>query len=401
MGSAPLSQSRLHRMHTVLSSYVHNGAWPGLVALVYRRGLVHVEVLGTQTDGSNSPMRRDTIFRIASMTKPVTAVAAMILVEECKLRLDDPVHALLPELANRRVLRNLDSPLDDTVPARRSITTRDLLALRMGLGYVFAPTDHHPIRKALNGLGLLIGPPRPQSMPPPDVWMQGVGELPLMYPPGDRWMYDLGLDVLGVLIARASGQPLDVFMRERIFEPLGMHDTGFCVPSENRERFATSYVANIESGELDVYDGVEDSDWGRPPAFPAAASGLVSTVDDYLAFCRMMLNKGSLGAERILSRPSVELMTMDHLTPEQKAGSEILFRGNTGWGFGMAVNTRRDNLYTTPGRFGWDGGLGTSAYTDPREDLIGILMTQRMMDSPEPPPVFDGFWTAAYQAIGD
>jgi CubicO group peptidase (beta-lactamase class C family) len=129
--------------------------------------------------------------------------------------------------------------------------------------------------------------------------------------------------------------------------------------------------------------------------------GLVSTADDYRAFCRMMLNKGQCARERILSRPSVELMTMDHLTPQQKEGSEIFFGDNRGWGFGLAVDTRRDGLSTVPGRFGWDGGFGTSGYSDPREDLIGILMTQRLMDSPEPPRVFRDFWTSAYQAIDD
>jgi CubicO group peptidase (beta-lactamase class C family) len=388
-------------MSAILSSYVDNGALPGLVALVSRRGEVHVDAIGMQSIGGSEPMRRDTIFRISSMTKPIAAAAAMILVEECRLRLDDPVDRFLPELANRRVLKRLDGPLDDTVPAKRSITLRDLLTLRMGMGHIMAYAQDYPIRKALDAYGLLPGPPQPQAEPAPDEWMRKVGTLPLMHQPGERWMYDLGLDVLGVLIARAVGQPLDAFMRERIFAPLGMHDTGFHVPSEKRVRLATSYAANPETRALEIYDGVDDSQWGRPPAFPAAASGLVSTVDDYLAFCRMMLNKGKHGNERILSRPSVELMTADHLTPEQKSGMDIFFRGNSGWGFGMAVFTHRDGLATTPGRFGWDGGLGTSAYSDPKEDLVGILMTQRMMDSPDPPGVFTDFWTSAYQAIDD
>jgi CubicO group peptidase (beta-lactamase class C family) len=388
-------------MHDVLSGYVERGEMPGLVALVSRRGEVHVDVIGNQTVGGSDPMRRDTIFRIASLTKPVTAAAAMILVEECKLRLDDPVDRLLPELADRKVLKRLDGPLDDTVPAKRPVSLRDLLTLRMGLGHMMVPPSGWPIQKAIDEIGILQGPPKPQELPGPDEWLRRVGTLPLMYHPGERWMYDLGLDVLGVLIARAAGQPLEAFMRERIFEPLGMKDTAFSVPTEKLRRLPGCYRGDPETGALEVYDDPGDSQWSRPPAFPSGAGGLVSTVDDYLAFCQMLLNSGRHGSDRILSRPSVELMTMDHLKPEQKVGMDIFFGGNSGWGFGLSVATRRDDLAGVPGRFGWTGGLGTSGYSDPREGLAGILMTQRLMDSPEPARVFLDFWTSAYQAIDD
>ena len=190
-------------------------------------------------------------------------------------------------------------------------------------------------------------------------------------------------------------------MRERIFEPLGMKDTGFHVPAEKLDRLPPSYLGNPDTGALMLHDDPGDSRWGRPPVFPSGGGGLVSTVDDYLAFCRMMLNKGRHGGERILSRASVELMTTDHLTPEQKAGTEIFFGDNSSWGFGMSVVTRRDDLAAVPGRFGWNGGLGTSGYSDPKEDMVGILMTQRLMDSPQPPHVFLDFWTSVYQAIDD
>jgi CubicO group peptidase (beta-lactamase class C family) len=180
-----------------------------------------------------------------------------------------------------------------------------------------------------------------------------------------------------------------------------MQDTGFNVPAEKLDRLASSYRFNHETDALELYDGVDNSQWKDPPPFQSGGGGLVSTVDDYLAFCQMMLNKGSHGPGRILSRPSVELMTTDHLTPEQKEGMSIFFGENRGWGFGMAVYTRRDDLASVPGRFGWDGGLGTSGYSDPTEQLVGILMTQRMMDSPKPPSVFRDFWTSAYQAIDD
>ncbi len=205
--------------------------------------------------------------------------------------------------------------------------------------------------------------------------------------------------VLGVLIARASGRSLGEFMQERVFAPLGMRDTGFSVPPEKLQRFPACYQGTTDGRGLTLYDGIADSQWGQPPPFESGGGGLVSTVDDYYAFCRMMLNKGRHGRERILSRASVELMTTDQLTPEQREA--IFFDGNSSWGFGMGVLTRRDDLASVPGRFGWTGGLGTSAYSDPREDLIGILMTQRLMDSPEPPAVFSDFWTTAYQAIAD
>ena len=401
MSNGGLSKARLGRMHDVIAGHVERGDVPGLVTLVSRRGEVHVDAIGMKAVGGSDPMRRDTIFRIASMTKPITAAATMILVEECKLRLDEPVDRLLPELSDRKVLKRLDGPLDDTVPAKRPISVRDLLTLRMGFGYIMERSSGYPIQKAVNDQLLLQGPPKPQAQPAPDEWIRRVGTLPLMHQPGERWMYDLGLDVLGVLIARAAGQPLETFFRERIFEPLGMKDTGFSVPAEKLDRLPGCYERNHETGVLEVYDGASDSQWSRPPAFPSAAGGLVSTADDYLAFCQMMLNKGRHGRERILSRPSVELMTTDHLTPEQKAGARIFFGDHSSWGFGMAVVTRRNDLAVVPGRFGWDGGLGTSGHSDPTEEMVGIVMTQRLMDSPEPPRVFLDFWTSAYQAIDD
>jgi CubicO group peptidase (beta-lactamase class C family) len=399
MSTGGLSKERLGRMHGVLAGYVERGELPGIVTLVSRRGEVVVDAIGTKAVGGSEPMRRDTIFRIASMTKPITAAAAMILVEECKLRLDEPVDRLLPELADRRVLKRLDGPLDDTVSANRSITLRDLLTFRLGIGAVMAPPGRYPIQKAMADVGLAPGPNLP--MHAPDEWMKRLGSLPLIHQPGEMWMYHIGSDVLGVLIARAADQTLDHFLRERIFEPLGMKDTGFHVPSEKLERLPPSYMSNPDNGELMVHDNPCDSQWGRPPAFSSGGGGLVSTVDDYMAFCQMMLNKGRYGRQRILSRPSVELMTTDHLTAEQKAGARVFFGDNRSWGFGVGVSTRRDDLATVPGRFGWDGGIGTSGYSDPKEDMIGILMTQRLMESPDPPGVFLDFWTSAYQAIDD
>jgi CubicO group peptidase (beta-lactamase class C family) len=289
MSTGGLSRTRLGLMHEVMAGHVERGEMPGLVTLVSRRGEVHVDAIGVLAAGSKAPMRHDTIFRIASMTKPVIAVAAMILVEECRLRLDDPVERLLPELAGRKVLKRLDGPLDDTVPADRPITVRDLLTFRMGFGQLLAPPDAYPILKAATELQIGMGPPQPSAMPSPDEWMRRLGTLPLMHQPGERWLYNTGSDVMGVLIARAAGQPLETFLRERIFEPLGMKDTGFSVPAEKIGRMATGYWTDPGTGALTVYDEAAGGQWSQPPAFPSGGGGLVSTIDDYLAFGQMML----------------------------------------------------------------------------------------------------------------
>ena len=249
MSTGGLSRARLGRMHDVMKGYVERGEVPGLITLVSRRDEAHVDALGSLAYEHSDPIRRDTIFRISSMTKPITAVATMILVEECKVRLDEPVDRLLPELAGRQVLKSLDGPLDDTVPANRPITVRDLLTFRMGFGQMMAPPDAYPILKAANEQQIGMGPPSPDMLPAPDEWIRRLGQLPLMHQPGEKWMYNTGSDVLGVLIARASGQPLETFLRERIFEPLGMKDTDFSVPGHKLNRLATSYWTNFDKRE--------------------------------------------------------------------------------------------------------------------------------------------------------
>ena len=232
--------------------------------------------------------------------------------------------------------------------------------------------------------------------------MQRLGTLPLMYQPGASWLYNTSAEVLTVLVARASGQPFDVFLHERLFEPLGMNDTGFHVPAAKLDRLATSYMVNPETHSLFVYDPAEGGDWSRPPTFPNGAGGLVSTADDYLAFARMLLKQGRHGDVRILARPSVELMTTDQLTPEQKARSGFgpdSF-ADSGWGFCLRVTTRRTD-FASIGSYGWSGGMGTLWENDPREELITILMTQRGWESSTPAGVFVDFYTLAYAAIDD
>lgn len=396
------SKARIERVRSVLQTYVDRGDLPGLVAIASRGEETHVEAIGKLAfDGA--PVQRDSTFRIASMSKPITAVATMILVEECKLRLDDPVDAFLPELANRRVLRQPNAGLDDTVPAKRAITVRDLLTFRCGLGAVMAPPGTLPIQKAIAGLGLAPGPDQLPFFA--QEFMRRVGTLPLIHQPGEQWMYHTGSDLLGVLIARVTGGGFGEFLAERVFAPLGMKNTGFYVRPENRSRLATTYKRETESNKLVVHEP-QGENWFVPPKFEAGGSGLVSTADDYLAFCKMMLGKGRLGATRVLSRASVELMTMDHLSPAQKRGMEMFFGDGeggfrAGWGFGLGIETKRSDLASFPGRFGWVGGRGTVAMSDPTNDVVGILMTQRMLESPVQPPVMSDFWTTVYQAIDD
>jgi CubicO group peptidase (beta-lactamase class C family) len=309
------------------------------------------------------------------------------------------VAPLPPKLADRNVLKRLDGPLDDTAPANRPITVRDLLTFRLGFGAVMEPPGRYPIQKAMDEAGVAPGPNLFSHSP--DEFLKRIGSLPLLHQPGEKWMYHTGSDILGVLIARATGQTLETFFRERIFEPLGMKDTAFSVPEAKIDRLATSYQLDATTGKLVVFDEARGGRWARPPVFEAGGGGLVSTVDDYLAFSRMMLNKGKYGGERILSRLSVELMTTDHITLEQKAISGFFpgFWDSRGWGFGVSIITRRDDVAGVPGRFGWDGGYGTSGYSDPGEDMVAILMTQSLGTLFS--NVYPDFWTSAYQAIDD
>jgi CubicO group peptidase (beta-lactamase class C family) len=396
-----LNKARVADLRMTMTGHVERGDIPGIITLISQGDEIHVDAIGMKTVDGKEPMRRDTIFRVASLTKPITAAATMILVDDNKLRLDDSVERWLPELANRQVLRRIDSQLDDTVPAERSITLRDLLTSCFGFGSVMAMPGTYWIQQPISEGHLGgDGPPHPLLMPGTDEWMRRLGELPLMYQPGERWLYNTSSDVLGVLIARVSGKSFEAFLRERLFDPLGMKDTAFRVPASKLDRLPGLYQFNHDSKKLEVFDGAQNSEYSCPPAFESGAGGLVSTVDDYYKFCRMMLNKGLWGRTRLLAHASVESMTSDQLMPQQRKGAELFFGSHSSWGFGMGVNIQHDETWTVPGRFGWDGGFGTSAYSDPKNDFIGILLTQRLMDSPEPPTVFKDFWTHAYRLLG-
>jgi CubicO group peptidase (beta-lactamase class C family) len=371
---------------------------PGLVALVARGDAVHLTVAGDQ-DAGGPPMRRDTIFRIASMTKPVAAAAAMVLVEEGRLALDAPAADWLPEFADVRVLARLDGPLDQTVPAARPFRVEELLTMTFGTGAIMTPGDFR-INTALSERGIGPGPWLP-DLPSMDAYAEALGSLPLMRQPGEFWLYDTGMQLLGVLIERAAGQPLGDFMAERLFEPLGMVDTGFFVPAAKIDRLAGIWWRDYATGALERFDGVgAESRFAAPPGFASASGGLVSTADDYLAFARMMANGGRLGGARILSAESVARMSRDRIAPAVKGRSPFApgFWDVGGWGYGMQVVTK-----PAPGGpvgCGWVGGYGTSGYWDAASGLIGIHLTQRLMESPAPTGVFTNFWTGARAAAG-
>ncbi|HMG20671.1 MAG TPA: serine hydrolase domain-containing protein [Kofleriaceae bacterium] len=395
MTARGLPAAALGRIRAAVAGLVETGEVPGAVWLIARGGDTHVDAIGVRNTDTGAAMRRDTIFRLSSMTKPITAVAAMILVEAGAIALDEPVDRLLPELAGRRVLARLGAPLDQTVPAARSITVRDLLTLRMGFGLLAEPRGY-PIQDAIRDLH--VGGRLSPEAPPPDEWIRRFATLPLMFQPGERWMYNTGSDVLGVLIARAAGQPLAAVLRERVLEPLGMIDTGFHAPPVSHDRLSTSYEADPETGVLRLYDVAAGGRWSRAPRFASAAAGLVSTIDDYFAFGRMMLDRGAAGAARILSPASIAAMTTDAIAPAQKAISDLSmlpgFWTELGWGLGLSVLDGP----SVPRGFGWVGGLGTSWYTDPAADLVAILMTNRG-EYPLTARVYRAFWDAVYRAV--
>jgi CubicO group peptidase (beta-lactamase class C family) len=400
------SDGGLRRLDEVLHRHVEQGSVVGMTWLVSRGGEVHTGAAGTLAaegagDGVPSgPADRDTIYRISSTTKPIVAAAALTLVEDCVLRLDDPVDDLLPELADRRVVADPAGSLDDTVPADRPVTVGDLLTFRSGLGWDFAATGPQAVMTALAARGLPAGPPAPQQSPAPDEWMRIVGSVPLSHQPGTRWLYHTSADILGVLLARAAGRPLDVVLRERVLEPLGMDDTAFFVPEAVRHRFGAVYATDPESGERTVYDP-RDGQWATPPAFPGGGGGLVSTVDDLAAFGGMLLAGGAHGGRRVLARPTVEAMTTNQLTPAQLAAGGPDPDEGQGWGLGLGVRLRRAGTALSPGSYGWDGGLGTVWANDPAEDVVGVLLTNQAWTSPVPPPVARDFWTATYAAFAD
>jgi len=377
--------SMSERVRAAAEPHVGDDRVPGLVALVAQGDDVWVEALGTLAIGG-APVKRDSLFRIASTSKPITAAATLAVIEEGLIGLDEPVDRLLPELADRRVLKRPDGPLSasETVPAARAITTRDLLTFTFGFGMInemFGAGAMWPVVAASEGLDLCtIGPGNPVRQPDPDTWIAGLGSLPLLAQPGERWMYNTGASVLGVLVERATGEPFADVLQSRLFGPLGMRSTGFW--TSETDRLATAYGGAPEG--LEVWDE-PDGMWSRPPAFADGACNLVSSADDLLAFARMLL----AGGASVLSEASVRAMCTPQLTDAQKSSGGLgrEFFAHKSWGYCQGV--------WDTGAFGWDGGFGTSWRVDPARDLTVIVLTQRMFESAEPPAVHRDIQAAA------
>jgi CubicO group peptidase (beta-lactamase class C family) len=393
-----LAPAALADLDTTMGRIVDAGQVPGAVWLVARGDDVHVGAAGTfETGGAGALMARDTIFRVASMTKPVTATAVMMLVEDGKVDLDAPIETYLPELADRQVLTAIDAPLNSTVPAERPITVRDIMRFTMSFGIQFDPSL--PIQQALIENRMTNDYPLPMTPHEPDEWLARFARLPLMAQPGTTWMYNTGSLLQGILIERVSGQSIEDFFQSRIFAPLGMVDSGFRVPEEKLHRLPAYYSMNFETGEVFIEDPAAGA-WSRPTPFPSTAGGMVSTVDDFLAFARMLMNNGAHNGAQLLSPKSVAEMTRDQLTPEQKEGAGLTpdFFDTLGWGYGMAVYTASSPVAANAGRYGWDGGMGSSWANDPTSGLIGIMMTQSAGYYVAATP-FTDFWGAANAAL--
>ncbi|MEI9993079.1 MAG: serine hydrolase domain-containing protein [Rhizomicrobium sp.] len=372
------SAEGLARIVPTLRPIAESGDLSGFVTLLFRHGeIAQVETIGHRDLEHEKPMTRDTIFRIASMTKPVTSLAALILMEEGRFKLDDPITRWAPEFADLKVLKDAQGPLTDTVPAARAITFDDLFTHRSGLAYGFSslgPIAHEYQR--------VLGDVLNNDMTA-DAWMKALAGLPLLYQPGERFHYSHSTDVLGFLVGRIAGMPFRDFLVERIFGPLGMSDTDFYVPPEKRERAAVVYRMN---NEKNVLEPLPFKQYDVPPAFCGGGGGLVSTADDYLKFARLMLNKGELGGTRLVSSATIELMCTNRLTPAQRA---IPFLGmipmwdGMGFGLGVSVIDAPEKLgflgMGGVGSFGWPGAFGTWWQADPANDLILIYLIQNAM----------------------
>jgi CubicO group peptidase (beta-lactamase class C family) len=379
------------RIATAVTTAVAEGQVPGAAWRVDRHGTVLSRgAAGGHAPGGDPAIDPDSVFRLASITKPVVAAAAMALVDDGVLDLEAPVDDLLPELADRQVLLDPADAGSGTVPARRPITVFDLLTFRLGLGIDFTVPWPSPTLTALAEAGLPVGPPAPQATPPADEWLRRLGTVPLAHQPGERWLYHAGASVLGVLVARAAGRPLPEVLAERVLGPLGMASTGFGVPASARDRLGPHWTPPGPDGAREVYDAA-DGQWARPPAFPDGGDGLVSTVDDLAAFARMLQTGGrSPDGGAVLSAAAVRAMTTEQVGPVDDEGG--------GWGLGIGVRIADEPGGRHAGSHGWDGGLGSSWWTDPATGVSAVLLTNQMWGSPQPPPLFETFRAAAFGA---
>jgi CubicO group peptidase (beta-lactamase class C family) len=366
--------AKLAGVEPALQGVVDAGDLSGIVTLVWRDGEeVQLCTVGKRDIEHNKPMTRDTLFRIASMTKPITSVATLILMEEGKLKLDDPISKWLPEFAEMEVMRDPEGELNNTYPLPRPITVEDLMTHRAGLAYGFSSKG--PLAKAHEEkLGMPL-----QSNKTPDEWLAALADLPLTFPPGERLHYSHATDVLGLLVGRVAGMPFRDVLVQKLFKPLGMKDTDFYVPKEKRDRAAVVYQQDQATGALKA---VPFAQFDEAPAFNSGGGGLISTADDYLAFARMLLNKGELNGKRYVKKETVELMTTNRLTPEQRAHGFLGIPLWMGQGFGLGVSVIMEPEKHawmgagSKGSFGWPGAFGTWWQADPEKNMVLLFLIQ-------------------------
>lgn len=382
-----LSSQRLDRIHAHFQRYIDAGKLTGTLTLVARRGqIAYFEPQGHLELEHQRPMQRDTIFRIYSMSKPITSVALMMLYEQGRFQLDDPVHTLIPAWDKLRVFVSGNYPVFATAPPQRPMTIRDLLTHTSGLTYGFMERTN--VDAAYRQLG--VGDMAESGYTLRDM-VDTLAELPLEFSPGTRWNYSVSTDVLGYLVEVLSGQRFDVYLRDHIFAPLGMNDTGFTIADEQLARFACNYQRQPDGG-LQLVDPPEHSVY-RDCSLFSGGGGLVSTAGDYFRFTSMLRNRGELDGMRLLGRKTVDLMTMNHLPGGQElmhlaqAGmfTETAYAGvGFGLGFSVMLDPSRAQILGTPGEFAWGGAASTAFWVDPQEDLIVIFMTQLMPSSSYP-----------------
>ncbi|MDA0339336.1 MAG: serine hydrolase [Proteobacteria bacterium] len=394
--SVGMSDARLERLDAAMQAYVDDRKLAGIVTLVARRGkIVQFEAYGDADVESDLPMRKDSIFRIYSITKPIASVAVMMLFEEGRFLLSDPISKYIPELANPQVWISGEGDEMVTRPAAREVTIHDLLTHQSGYGYHIIPSV---LSARYEAKGIVPGSRTvPNQARDLRDFVTRLSKEPLLNDPGEAWNYSVSTDVLGRLVEVLSGMPFDRFLDQRIFVPLGMKDTGFWVSQDNINRFTVNYMID-SAGRLAIYDSVAESQFVRPRELLSGGGGLLSTAADYAKFCQMMLNGGAFNGVRLLGPKTVELMTANHV-PDDDA--HALFYEGTGFGLGFSVTT---NVAATlspgsVGEYAWGGAASTIFWIDPKEELFAIMLTQMMPSGTY--PLRDDMKALVYQAIVD
>jgi CubicO group peptidase (beta-lactamase class C family) len=370
-----IDAAALSEIDSLMQNYVSEAKLAGMVLLVAREGKVaHAGLYGKMDIEADKPMRRDTLFRIYSMTKPITGVALMTLHDEGRFQLDDPVAKYLPGFEQMKVFAGSEGDTEKLVDVERPVTIRDLMCHTAGLAYGLMQS---PVDDRYKEARLLD---RTQSL---ESMIDRLVKLPLAAQPGKKWMYSISVDVQGRLIEVLSGKPLDEYFAERIFKPLAMHDTAFSVPADKLDRMTVNY--NKKDGHLTPFDGSTSSQFASKPVFLSGGGGLVSTADDYLRFAQMMLNRGELDGVRILKPETVDLMTRNHL-PESLVPIRLgpISMPNTGFGldFSVRVDAGKSDSPGSIGEYGWGGAASTLFFVSPRTDLVCVGMTQFMPATP-------------------